>query len=68
MTKTGRIILFSILGFLVLTAVVFLILAPCLGYADIIQMFKAWAGNKPQTTTPVETVETLSNFIKILKI
>ncbi len=68
MTK-GQIALVSIIGFIVLVAVVFLVLAPCLGYSNIIEMFKAWAGNKPSTTAPVEdVVETVSNFVKTLKI
>lgn len=68
MTK-GQFALVSIIGFLVLVAVVFLVLAPSLGYANIIEMFKAWAGNKPQTTPPAEDiVETVSNIVKIFKI
>lgn len=69
MTK-GQIALVSIIGFIVLVAVVLLILAPCLGYSNIIEMFKAWAGNKPVTApvTPPDTETigtTLVNFLRV---
>ncbi len=68
MTK-GQIALVSIIGFIVLVAVVLLILAPCLGYSNIIEMFKVWVGDKP-VTAPVTSPETetigttLMNFLK----
>ena len=63
MTK-GQVALVSIIGFVALVAIVFLILAPCLGYSNIIEMFKAWAGNDV-TSTPVENVEEVVETTKL---
>lgn len=64
MGKTGRIILFSILGFLVLTAVVFLILAPCLGYSNIVEMFKAWLKSDETVSVVKENFLNASYFLR----
>lgn len=64
MTK-GQVALVSIIGFVLLVAVVFLILAPCLGYANIIEMFEAWFSNNT-TSTPVENVEEVVETTKLV--
>lgn len=64
MTK-GQVALVSIIGFVLLIAVVFLILAPCLGYANIIEMFEAWFSNNT-TSTPVENVEEVVETTKLV--
>ncbi len=64
MTK-GQVALVSIIGFVLLVAVVFLILAPCLGYANIIEMFEAWFSNNT-TSTPVEDVEEVVETTKLV--
>ena len=64
MTK-GQVASVSIIGFVLLVAVVFLILAPCLGYANIIEMFEAWFSNNT-TSTPVEDVEEVVETTKLV--
>lgn len=64
MTK-GLVALVSIIGFVILVAVVFLILAPCLGYANIVEMFEAWFSNN-STSTPVENVEEVVETTKLV--
>lgn len=64
MTK-GQVALVSIIGFVLLVAVVLLILAPCLGYANIIEMFEAWFSNNT-TSTPVEDVEEVVETTKLV--
>lgn len=64
MTK-GQVALVSIIGFVILVAVVFLILAPCLGYANIVEMFEAWFSNN-STSTPVENVEEVVETTKLV--
>lgn len=64
MTK-GQVALVSIIGFVILVAVVFLILAPCLGYANIVEMFEAWFSNN-STSTPVENVEGVVETTKLV--
>lgn len=64
MTK-GQVALVSIIGFVILVAVVFLILAPCLGYANIVEMFEAWFSNN-STSTPVENVEDVVETTKLV--
>lgn len=64
MTK-GQVALVSIIGFIVLVAVVLLILAPCLGYANIVEMFESWFNNG-STSTPVEDVEEIVETTRLV--
>lgn len=67
MTKLQFALVFFI-GLLVLAAVVLLILAPCLGYTNIVEMFKAWCGAKPVTPPVEEVTETTSILTNLLRI